>query len=103
MEEIFTCCDDQWRGIGNIKDSGFSLKEDYKKYDAIEKFKIDKESFKEKGNITSCACSEIILGKKSPNKCELFGRACTPEHPIGPCMVSSEGSCSIFYKYVGFK
>ena len=101
MEEVFTYCDEEWRGIGIIKDSGFSLREKYKNYDATEKFGINLEKTLEKNKIKTCICSEILLGKKLPNKCELFGKSCTPEHPIGPCMVSSEGSCSIFYKYKG--
>jgi hydrogenase expression/formation protein HypD len=100
MNEVFTYCDEEWRGIGVIKDSGFSLRERYRDYDAIKKFGIKlKRNLGKK--IKTCVCSEILLGKKLPNKCELFGKACIPEHPIGPCMVSSEGTCSIFYKYKG--
>ena len=101
MEEVFTYCDEEWRGIGIIKNSGFSLSEKYRNYDATEKFGINIEKTLEKNKIITCICSEILLGKKLPNKCELFGKSCTPEHPIGPCMVSSEGSCSIFHKYKG--
>lgn len=102
-DEIFTYCDAEWRGIGNIRKSGFSLKEQYKDYDAIKKFRIDMKKNKDRNSVIFCRCSEIIVGKKSPSQCELFGKACTLEHPIGPCMVSSEGSCSIFYKYKGVK
>jgi len=101
MEEVFTYCDEEWRGIGIINDSGFSLREKYRNYDATEKFGINLEKTLGKNKIKTCICSEILLGKKLPNKCELFGKSCTPEHPIGPCMVSSEGSCSIFHKYKG--
>ncbi len=103
MGEVFTYCDNEWRGIGVIKDSGFALSEKYRKYDAAERFGINLRKNSEKNNIKTCACSEILLGKKLPNKCELFGRSCIPEHPIGPCMVSTEGSCSIFYKYGGME
>lgn len=99
MEEVFTYCDAEWRGIGLIKNSGFLLRGKYRDYDATIKFGINLEKALEESKIRTCKCSEIILGKKSPNKCELFGKGCTPEHPIGPCMVSSEGSCSVFYKY----
>lgn len=99
MEEVFTCCDEEWRGIGIIKDSGFSLREKYRNYDAAKNFGISLEKTLKENKI--CICSEILLGKKLPDKCELFGKSCTPEHPIGPCMVSSEGSCSIFHKYKG--
>lgn len=95
MEEVFTACQGQWRGIGNIEASGFSLRENYKNYDASERFGI-KPSQK---LVKTCICSEILLGKKLPNSCEFFGKACTPEQAVGPCMVSSEGACSIFYKY----
>lgn len=97
MDEVFTCCESEWRGIGSIKDSGFSLIENYKNYDAAKRFGIKLNANREK----TCVCSEILLGKKLPNKCELFGKSCTPEFPIGPCMVSSEGACSVFYKYKG--
>lgn len=101
MNEVFTHCDDEWRGIGVINDSGFSLSEKYRDYDAAKKFGINLEKHLEKNKIRACMCSEILLGKKLPDKCELFGKNCTPQHPIGPCMVSSEGACSIFYKYKG--
>ena len=84
-----------------MEDSGFSLREKYRDYDAAEKFGINLEETVRENNIKSCICSEILLGKKLPNKCELFGKGCTPEHSIGPCMVSTEGSCHIFYKYKG--
>ena len=99
MKEVFTYCDIEWRGIGHIKESGFSLKDNYKAYDATIKFGINVEKASVRKRIKTCVCSEILLGKKLPNKCELFGASCTPDHPIGPCMVSSEGVCSISYKY----
>jgi len=99
MKEVFTYCDIEWRGIGDIKESGFSLKDNYKDYDAANKFGINVEKASEIKGIKTCVCSEILLGKKLPNKCELFGESCIPDHPIGPCMVSSEGVCSISYRY----
>lgn len=101
MDEVFTDCDDEWRGIGIIEDSGFSLKDKYSNYDAAEKFGINLKRALGKNKIKTCICSEILLGKRLPDKCEFFGKNCIPEHPIGPCMVSSEGACSIFYKYKG--
>jgi hydrogenase expression/formation protein HypD len=95
MKEVFTYFDTEWRGIGNIKDSGFLLREKYENYDAAKKFGIELD----KGSSKACVCSDILLGKKLPNNCKFFGTICTPEKPVGPCMVSSEGSCSIFYKY----
>lgn len=101
MEEVFTYCNEVWRGIGIIDASGFSLREQYSEYDAAKKFKLNLYKSLGEDKIKICRCSEILLGKKLPNKCELFGKSCTPEHPIGPCMVSLEGACSIFYKYKG--
>lgn len=99
IEEVFTGCVGQWRAIGNIEASGFSLREDYRSYDAAERFGVEFH-----GNLAkACICSDILLGKKLPNRCESFGKDCTPEHPIGPCMVSTEGTCSIFYKYEGVR
>ena len=97
MEEVFTDCVGQWRGIGNIQASGFSLREKYKNYDAAERFGIKLHQ----KIIRTCICSDILLGKKLPNSCEFFGRICKPEQAVGPCMVSSEGACSVFYRYKG--
>lgn len=95
LNDIFIDCDNEWRGIGDIKDSGLTLKEGYKDYDAVRKFQVNLI----KENTNKCECNEIILGKKKPINCKFFGTSCTPENPVGPCMVSSEGACSIFYKY----
>lgn len=95
MNDVFETCDNEWRGIGNIKSSGLMLKQNYKEYDASRKFKISLD----KKTTNKCACNEILLGKKKPSNCKFFGVICTPENPVGPCMVSYEGACSIFYKY----
>lgn len=95
MNDVFEICDNEWRGIGNIKSSGLMLKQNYKDYDASRKFKISLD----KKTTNKCACNEILLGKKKPSNCKFFGVICTPENPVGPCMVSYEGACSIFYKY----
>lgn len=95
MDEVFTYCEGQWRGIGKVEASEFSLRETYRNYDAAERFGI-KLSHKV---VKACVCSEILLGKKLPSSCEFFGKVCTPEQAVGPCMVSSEGACSIYYKY----
>lgn len=95
MNDVFETCDNEWRGIGNIKSSGLMLKQNYKDYDASRKFEISLD----KKTTNKCACNEILLGKKKPSNCKFFGVICTPENPVGPCMVSYEGACSIFYKY----
>lgn len=99
MNEVFIYCDDEWRGIGIIKDLGFYLREKYKKYDVVEKFGIILKEILEKIKIRICICSEILLGKKLFDKCEFFGKICMLEYLIGFCMVFGEGLCVIFYKY----
>jgi len=99
LRKAFLVTDRNWRGIGIIPESGWVLKEKYKHLDAREKFQIKVgEGIDIKGN---CKCAEIILGRAIPTDCPYFGKACKPEHPIGACMVSSEGTCAIWYKYGG--
>lgn len=99
MREVFQCEDGYWRGIGKVSNSALVLQGNYKKLDAKNKFKIS-EIIRVKP--TSCQCSEIILGLKAPYECKQFGVYCTPENPMGPCMISSEGACSAHYKYGRF-
>lgn len=100
MNEVFTLAGVNWRGIGLVPDSAYVLNERYKQFDALEHFGI---SLPDTAKKEKCLCGEILLGKKEPGCCAAFGRACTPEHPIGPCMVSSEGTCSAWYKETGGK
>ena len=94
--QVFDVCDSEWRGIGIVKNSGLKLKKEYFKFDAYEKFNIKIENDKKE---KCCLCGEILKGKKTPFDCPLFGKKCNPENPFGPCMVSSEGTCSAYYKY----
>ncbi|MFD3157456.1 hydrogenase formation protein HypD [Haloimpatiens sp. FM7330] len=96
INKVFEVRDDYWRGMGLIKNSGLKLKEEYKNHDIEEIYPFN---FKEKYTFNGCQCGEILKGKIKPNQCELFGKACTPDNPIGPCMVSSEGSCAAYFKY----
>ena len=89
---------DLWRGLGEIPQSGLGLKEELAAYDAEKRFSVRCESAEPP---TACRCGQVITGRLSPADCPLFGRACTPEHPVGACMVSSEGACSAFYLYGG--
>lgn len=91
-------CDSEWRGLGIIPDSGLKLKTEYKAYNSRLKFSLP--SIEGHSN-KSCRCGDVLLGKCKPFECKMFGKGCTPEHPIGACMVSSEGACSAFYKYGG--
>ena len=96
MNQIFKVCNATWRGIGDIPLSGMSLKKEYEKFDAAIKFGMDMPDMPEpKG----CACGEILMGLKTPEQCGLYKKKCTPMTPVGPCMVSSEGSCAAFYRY----
>lgn len=98
IKEVFDIADGDWRGIGTINNSAFVLKDNYKHLDAMLKFGL---KIKQNSNRENCLCSEIILGRKLPYECGLFGDICTPEHPLGPCMISSEGACSAHFKYGG--
>lgn len=97
IEEIFKVCHSEWRGLGIIENSGLKIREQYKEFDVEEVIQIEVEEVEEKTE--ECICSEILKGLKIPIHCSLFGRICTPEHPKGPCMVSSEGTCAAYYKY----
>jgi len=98
MKEVFTLSDNEWRGLGVIKLSGLELNERYSDFDAAEVFKMNGLREIPKENAL-CLCGEILRGRKRPTDCRLFARACTPENPVGACMVSSEGACNAFYKY----
>ncbi|SDU09886.1 hydrogenase formation protein HypD [Desulfobacula phenolica] len=96
MNQVFDICDASWRGIGHIPSSGMRLKKSYEKFNASIKFSMDMPEVTEpKG----CACGQILMGLKTPEKCVLYKKKCTPMTPVGPCMVSSEGVCAAFYRY----
>lgn len=96
LDSVFMPCDSQWRGLGMIKRSGLKLRKEFKEFSGERKFKIDVLKVAEpKG----CICGEVLQGIKSPRDCRLFKQVCTPQNPIGPCMVSSEGTCAAFYRY----
>ena len=98
MEQVFEPCPAQWRGIGEVPDSGLKLRGKYQHFDAELAFDIDPGPPYEP---TGCICGDVLRGVKTPLDCRLFGKACTPEYPVGPCMVSSEGSCAAYYLYGG--
>lgn len=95
MEETFTLKDADWRGVGVLPDSRLVLKNKYSRFDAEAKFGIRMPQ-KEKASGKTCMCGEVLKGMK-PQLCPNFGKECTPENPVGPCMVSGEGACSIAY------
>lgn len=87
---------DLWRGLGRIENSGLGFQAEFSDYDAEKKFSIQYGD--EKGQ-SACRCGDVICGRISPARCPMFGKRCTPEDPVGPCMVSSEGACAAAYKY----
>ena len=96
IDEVFQREDSLWRGIGIIPQSGLVLKDEYGEFDAEKRIPVKVEKSREpKG----CLCGLVIQGKKSPLDCSYYAKQCTPQSPIGPCMVSSEGSCQAFFKY----
>ncbi len=96
IHEVFTVSDRIWRGIGEILQSGYEVNEQYKKYNARLKFKIDLPVAAEN---KECISGDIMKGLKKPKDCPNFGTKCKPEHPLGAPMVSSEGSCAAYYQY----
>ena len=96
MEQVFEPCPARWRGMGEVPDSGLKLRREYQQFDAELAFDIDPGPTYEP---VGCICGDILRGVKTPADCRLFGKTCTPQYPVGPCMVSSEGSCSAYYLY----
>ena len=96
--KVFEPCDSEWRGIGKIEKSGLKLKKEFEKFDASLKFNIPEINSKEN---PKCICGEILKGIKEPIDCKLFRKVCNPLNPVGPCMVSSEGTCAAYFKYIG--
>ncbi|MBI3545660.1 MAG: hydrogenase formation protein HypD, partial [Gammaproteobacteria bacterium] len=99
LEKTMQVSDANWRGVGIIPKSGFSLKPELKAHDARQAFpSYEEPGRKRAGEMPpGCDCARVVLGKIYPNECILYGRACHPRHPIGPCMVSDEGACRIWW------
>ncbi|MFH1415267.1 MAG: hydrogenase formation protein HypD [Elusimicrobiota bacterium] len=96
MDEVFVTADTKWRGLGTIPLSGLALSLIYSDFDAS---KLLSGRILEEEDPASCRCGEVLRGICTPRECPLFGGNCIPENPVGPCMVSSEGACSAYYKY----
>ena len=93
---VFESCDSEWRGIGTIPGSGLKIRSEFSDWDAEVRCSVDVEPTREpKG----CLCGQVLQGKVKPSACRHFGKTCTPGNPVGPCMVSSEGTCAAYYKY----
>jgi hydrogenase expression/formation protein HypD len=89
----------EWRGLGDIPDSGFKIRSEYANFDAESKFIVPNIQVSDH---KSCQCGKILKGVLKPWECQVFATACTPENPLGTCMVSSEGACAAYYKYSRF-
>ena len=97
VDEVFERRDTfEWRGLGYIADSALSIRDEYAEFDAEKRFHVDYSS---SGENKACECGSVLRGVKSPRDCSLFGDPCTPENPLGSCMVSSEGACAAYYSY----
>ena len=99
MERVYEPAETAWRGLGMIPASGLAMREAYRAYDfaAVRPLTIETRIEGRRG----CRCGEVLRGAILPKECALFGRACVPEHAVGPCMVSVEGTCAAWYKYGG--
>ena len=96
IDSVFAPAKAIWRGIGEIAHSGLVVRDSFSQFDAVQRFNITTPPSREpKG----CRCGEVLKGIMQPPECKLFGGGCTPGHPVGPCMVSSEGACAAFHKY----
>ena len=96
METVFETVDANWRGLGTIPESGLKIRKEFAEFDAQKVLGIE---LGETEDPKGCACGEILLGLKTPPECPLYKRECTPLQPIGPCMVSSEGTCAAYHQY----
>ena len=101
VARVFEAVDDAWRGIGFLPKSGLRLRDAFKAYDAFHEYGVRELGASDWGidMPAGCKCAEVVLGKAYPTQCPLFLRACTPTRPVGPCMVSVEGTCAIWAKY----
>ena len=101
LQQTMDVVDANWRGIGTIPASGFELKPAYAQHNARNIFPdYVQQARKHIGEMPpGCDCASVVLGKKYPNQCKLYGTACTPKGPVGPCMVSDEGACRIWWNH----
>lgn len=96
IDEVFETCTSTWRGLGEIPGSGYRIRPAFAQFDAVARFSPEPEPTRDpKG----CQCGNVLRGVMAPNECPLFRTACSPENPVGPCMVSNEGSCAAYFRY----
>ena len=99
LDEAFAVADANWRGVGSIPASGYAIRESYARHDARVRFpSYADDARKRAGEMPpGCDCARVVLGRIYPDQCRLYGKACRPRNPIGPCMVSDEGACRIWW------
>lgn len=97
LDQVYKPVDAPWRGLGTIPGSGLGFREEFALFDAVRRFGLD--SVETGAEPKGCACADVLLGVMDPPQCPLFGNTCTPESPVGSCMVSSEGSCAAWFRY----
>jgi hydrogenase expression/formation protein HypD len=98
MAEVFQVSDARWRGLGMIPGSGYELADEFAEFDAARRFGMETPAAVEPAG---CRCGDVLRGAIQPPACPLYGRQCTPRKPVGACMVSSEGACQAWYRYIG--
>ncbi len=96
MGRVFEVAEAEWRGLGVLPASGLRIREEYAHYDAARRFPVEVLSAPEP---PGCRCGDVLRGVLRPVECPLFARVCTPQNPVGPCMVSAEGACAAHYQY----
>ncbi len=98
MKKVFMETGAAWRGIGVVQKSGLTIRREFSEFDAEKKFRLKVAPAREPNG---CSCGAVLKGVMTPPECKLFGKACDPEHPVGACMVSSEGTCAAYFRYGG--
>ncbi len=96
LMRVFDVADAEWRGLGVIPNSGLALKPEFDAFDAARQYGLPEMA---PVQLPKCRCGDVLKGVIHPPECPFFGNPCTPRNPLGPCMVSSEGSCAARYKY----
>jgi hydrogenase expression/formation protein HypD len=96
MGECFEAVDGYWRGLGSIENSTLELRDKYGRFNALKRFDMKQSPYED---TSGCRCGEVLCGLIEPPECSLFSKSCTPQRPVGPCMVSTEGTCAAWFKY----
>ncbi|HEX9933691.1 MAG TPA: hydrogenase formation protein HypD, partial [bacterium] len=99
LEKVFETADAEWRGLGNLPESGLQIRNSFSEWDAEKRIPIEPEPSHEP---EGCRCGDVLVGKIQPPACPLFGSTCTPDEPVGACMVSSEGTCAAYFRFDRF-